>query len=125
MGDPVLVVDDNAANRDLVAWLLGARGFEVRTAADGDEMLEVLASFRPGLILMDIQLPGVDGLELTRRLKASPATSGIPVVAVTAHAMKGDEARMRAAGCDGYLAKPIDVKTLPAFVARHVRRDPA
>ena len=78
--------------------------------------MAVLADWRPRLILMDLQMPGVDGFELTRRLKADPATRDIVIVAVTAYAMKGDEERARAAGCDGYLSKPIDTRALPAQV---------
>jgi CheY-like chemotaxis protein len=94
----------------------------VRTAGDADEALQVLNDFRPGLILMDIQLPGIDGLELTRRLKAQPATRGIPVIGLTAYAMKGDEERIIAAGCDGYIPKPIDTRALPSFINGYLTR---
>jgi two-component system, cell cycle response regulator DivK len=120
-GEPVLVVDDNAQNLKLVRLLLGAEGYEVRTAADAEEALELLTSFTPRLILMDLQLPGMDGLELTRRLKADPARRSIVIVALTAYAMKGDEERARAAGCDGYVTKPIDTDALAALVAHHLR----
>jgi two-component system cell cycle response regulator DivK len=79
--------------------------------------LEALKDFRPVLILMDMQMPGIDGFELTRRLKADPATRDIGIIALTAYAMKGDEERVREAGCDGYLAKPIDTRALPEAVA--------
>ena len=105
----VLVADDNALTLELVSFVLGAADFVVDTAPDATTALERIHSHVPALILMDIQMPGMDGLELTRRLKADPATAGIVIVAFTAYAMKGDEARMRAAGCDGYLSKPIDV----------------
>jgi CheY-like chemotaxis protein len=88
----------------------------VRTAADAKEALAEIASFPPRLVLMDIQLPDIDGLELTRRLKAEPATRAIIVVAVTAYAMAGDEEKARRAGCDGYITKPIDTRTLAATV---------
>lgn len=120
-GEPILVVDDNAMNIALVTYLLQARGYEVRSAGDGIEMNEVLRTFRPGLILMDVQLPGTDGLELTRRLKADPETRDIPVLAVTAYAMKGDQERVLAAGCDGYVSKPIDTRALPGLVAQLLR----
>lgn len=120
-GEPILVVDDNAMNTALVTFLLQARGYEVRSASDGIEMDEVLRTFRPGLILMDVQLPGTDGLELTRRLKADPQTRDIPVLAVTAYAMKGDQERVLAAGCDGYVSKPIDTRALPGLVAQLLR----
>lgn len=112
-GEAILIVDDNQVNLKLIKVLLSVAGYQVRTATDGPQALEVLQSFRPSLILMDIQLPGIDGLELTKRLKADPATRDILIVALTAYAMQGDEQRARAAGCDGYIAKPIDTRTLP------------
>ncbi len=112
----VLVVDDNPLNIALAEIVLLAEQFVVETAADGSEALQKVASFQPDLILMDIQMPGKDGLEVTRDIKANPATRHIRVVAFTAFAMHGDEAKMRAAGCDGYLSKPIDVKTFGAQV---------
>lgn len=105
----VLVVDDHALNLELAAFVLGAEGIEVDTAGDAAAALASIVRQRPDLVLMDMQMPEVDGLALTRRLKTDPATAGIVVVAFTAHAMKGDEQRMREAGCDGYIAKPIDV----------------
>jgi CheY-like chemotaxis protein len=113
----ILVVDDHPANAKLVAYLLKARGFETRTAASAKEALQVLESFRPRLILMDLQLPGMDGLTLTRQLKADPATRDIIIVALTAYAMTGDEEKAREAGCDDYITKPIDTRTLPAVLA--------
>jgi len=112
----VLIVDDNAMNVDLVSYVLRADGVEVESAADAGEATARIAAHRPDLILMDIQLPGVDGLELTRRLKADAATRHIVILALTAYAMKADEERMRAAGCDGYIAKPIDVATFAGQV---------
>jgi two-component system, cell cycle response regulator DivK len=112
----VLIVDDNAMNVDLVSYVLSADGVQVESAFDANQAAARIAAQPPDLILMDIQLPGVDGLELTRRLKADPATRHIVILALTAYAMKGDEARMRAAGCDGYIAKPIDVATFAGQV---------
>lgn len=106
----VLIVDDNAMNVTIAEIVLLAENFEVETAADGREAIQKVRSFGPDLILMDIQMPGIDGLEVTRRLKADHAAKHIRIVAFTAFAMRGDEAKMRAAGCDGYLSKPIDVK---------------
>ena len=118
--DPILIVDDNPQNLKLVRVLLSSEGYAVYTAADAEEALTVLACFTPRLILMDLQLPGMDGLELTRRLKADPERREIVVVALTAYAMKGDEEKARAAGCDGYIAKPIDTDALPAMIAWHL-----
>jgi CheY-like chemotaxis protein len=119
-GEPILVVDDNPANLKLLRMLLTGESYDVRTAGDAGEALAVLQEFTPRLILMDLQMPGMDGFELTRRLKADPATAGIRIVALTAYAMKGDEDRARAAGCDGYVAKPIDTRTLQGVVARYL-----
>lgn len=116
-GERILIVDDNSANVVLLSFLLTTKGYEVRSAADASETMAILRTFDPQLILMDVQLPGTDGLELTRRLKAEPATRSIAVVALTAHAMKADEKRARDAGCDGYLSKPIDTRTFPAIIA--------
>jgi CheY-like chemotaxis protein len=116
-GEPILIVDDHPANLKLARVVLSGAGFEVRTVPDAEEALAILERFRPRLILMDLQLPGMDGFELTRRLKADPARRGIVIVALTAYAMKGDEEKARQAGCDGYLSKPIDTRTLPDVVA--------
>lgn len=121
-GEPILIVDDNPVNLKLVRVVLAVEGYDVRTAADAAEALAVIKTFRPRLILMDLQLPGMDGLELTKRLKADAATKDTLIVAVTAYAMKRDEEKALAIGCDGYLTKPIDTRTLPAVVARYLRR---
>jgi CheY-like chemotaxis protein len=119
-GEPILIVDDNATNLKLTKLVLADEGYLVCTANDAEEALRVLESFTPRLILMDIQLPGIDGLELTRRLKSDPQRRAIKIVALTAYAMKGDEEKARAAGCDGYVTKPIDPDTLPGIVAGHI-----
>jgi len=115
----ILVVDDGEFNRDLMVQLL-ADDYTVVLAADGFEGLCKAEAEQPDLILMDLGLPRMDGWEATRRIKASPALCGIPVIAVTSHAMVGDEQRARDAGCDDYLAKPIDedelLKTIRRFV---------
>ena len=113
----ILIVDDNPTNLKLVTYLVKANGYDVDTAVDAETALVRIAAARPALILMDLQLPGIDGLELTRRLKADPATAGIKIVAVTAYAMKGDEEKAHAAGCDGYVTKPIDTRAFPALIA--------
>jgi CheY-like chemotaxis protein len=112
----LLVVDDNLLNIELVSFVLGTGGFEVEAAQDAAQAMARLAAVRPDLILMDVLMPGTDGLELTRRLKADPATRGIPVIAFTALALKEDAARIAAAGCDGYLTKPVDVTTFAGRV---------
>jgi two-component system, cell cycle response regulator DivK len=118
----VLIIDDNPMNMKLVRVLLTGEGYEVRTAADAVEALDILRERRPHLILMDIQLPGIDGLELTRRLKADSATDRIIIIGLTAYAMKGDEERILAAGCDAYIAKPIDTRTLPGVIATLIEK---
>jgi CheY-like chemotaxis protein len=123
-GEPILIVDDNAANLKLARMLLTAEGYLVRTAGDAQEALAVLEGFKPRLILMDLQMPGMDGFELTRRLKSDPATRGIAIVALTAYAMKGDEQRAQEAGCDGYVPKPIDTRALPQYIARVLAPSP-
>ena len=117
----VLIVDDTPATIDLTAFVLDAGGFAVQSATDADSVMLQVQLFKPDLILMDVQMPGVDGLELTRRLKADPSTRHIVVVAFTAFAMSGDEAKMRAAGCDGYIAKPFDVASFAQTVDSHIR----
>lgn len=119
-GERILVVDDNPANVKLVAFVLGAKGFEVRTARDADEAVTEIATHPPRLVLMDIQLPGTDGLTLTRRLRAEPQTRSLLIVAFTAYAMQGDEARALAAGCDGYLTKPIDTLTFADRISAYL-----
>lgn len=121
--EPVLIVDDNRINLELAQAILENAGYDVRIAADADGALAAIATERPGLILMDIQLPGVDGLALTRRLKADPATQSIPVIALTAYAMKGDAEKAREAGCDGYVSKPVEVRTLPKIVEGFLARE--
>jgi CheY-like chemotaxis protein len=120
-GERVLVVDDNPTNLKLAVDVLEFAGYEVLRAADAEQAEAVIRSTRVDLILMDIQMPGMDGLTLTRKLKASPDAGRIPIIAVTSFAMKGDEQKARDAGCDGYLAKPIDTRKLPKLVADFVR----
>lgn len=119
----VLIVDDNPMNVAIAEVVLLAEAFEVGVATDGLEAREKVASFNPDLILMDIQMPGMDGLEVTRALKADPSSRHICIVAFTAFAMRGDEDKMRAAGCDGYMSKPIDVLRFGAQV-RAFLQDP-
>lgn len=121
----ILVVEDNPLNMELVCEVLEAHGYEVWQAMAAAEALERLTAGRPDLILMDIQLPGLDGLALTRRLKQDPTTRDIQVVALTAHVMKGDRERILEAGCCGYIPKPIDIKELTSQVARFLQDDAA
>jgi two-component system, cell cycle response regulator DivK len=107
----ILVVEDNEANQLLVRAVLELEGFEVEIAGSAPEVHAVIEGRTPDLILMDVQLPGEDGLSITRSLKANPDTSGIPVVALTAHAMVGDKDLALQAGCAGYISKPIDTRT--------------
>ena len=108
MPTTVLVVEDNAQNLYLATYLLENAGFRVLSATDGINGVAMAKEGMPDIVLMDILLPGVDGYEATRRLKSDPATVGIPVVALTAYSMEGDEQSALAAGCDGYISKPID-----------------
>ena len=122
----VLIVEDNPTNLMLARAVLQRSGYRTDEARSAEEALERLRTTRPDLILMDIQLPGQDGLSLTRQLKADPATAAIPVVALTAHAMSHDRQRILAAGCDGYIAKPINTRTLATgleFVLQRYRAD--
>ena len=117
MSQRILVVEDNDRNRRLLKILLESRGYEVIEAVTGEEAMKYLKDHKPGLILMDIQLPNVDGLEMTRKIKSNPKTADIPIVAVTAYAMKVDRERILEAGCDGYISKPIDTRRLALLAA--------
>jgi two-component system cell cycle response regulator DivK len=116
----VLIIEDNPANMTLATFLLQSAGHSVLAATDAETGLTLARGEQPNLVLMDIQLPGMDGLEATGLLKADPTTRDIPVVALTALAMKGDEARIRAAGCDGYIAKPLAYKDFLATISSHL-----
>lgn len=114
----ILLVEDNAANRKLIGDHLRRAGHEVREVGTADEGLALALAESFDLVVMDIQLPGTDGLTATRLLRSNPVTRGLPVLAVTAHAMRGDEAKILAAGCDAYAAKPIAYKEFLGLVAR-------
>jgi two-component system, cell cycle response regulator DivK len=119
-GKNILLVEDNEVNRRLAGFLLRSQGYQVREATTAMAAFEMVEKDRPDLIVMDIQLPGIDGLEATRKLKEQPATADIPVIAVTSYAMKGDREKALAAGCAGYVTKPIDKNTFIQEVAAHL-----
>jgi two-component system cell cycle response regulator DivK len=120
----VLIVEDNAANLALATFLLQSAGHTVLSATDAEAGLTLARDEQPNLILMDIQLPGMDGLAATVLLKSDDVTRNIPVIALTALAMKGDEARIRAAGCDGYIAKPLAYKDFLAIISAQLASAP-
>ncbi len=119
-GERILLVEDNPVNRRLAQFLLKSHGYIVFEATTGEEALELARIHRPDLILMDLQLPGLDGFQTARILKGEAFTKEIPVIALTASAMKGDREKALEAGCDGYITKPIDTKEFPATVKRYL-----
>jgi len=116
----ILIVDDNQDGRELVVKVLKTRGYQTIEAVDGEEALEKAVAERPDLILMDRSLPKIDGYEVTRRLKAQEEFKDVPVVALTAHAMRGDREKALEAGCDGYISKPINVRELPELIKSYL-----
>ena len=120
MPKSILIVEDNQTNAALLKDVLGARGYDVTIVAHGADALEMVRSKPPNLVLMDIQLPGMDGYEVTRRLKSDPSTSHIPIIAVTAYALKGDMDKAIQAGCDDYISKPINTRELPKVVEKFI-----
>ena len=118
MSKTILVVEDDDLNLKLFNELLQASGYDTLQASDGHDAVEISRRRRPDLVLMDIRLPGLSGLEATQRIKADPETAHIPIVAVTANAMKGDEDAVLNGGCDGYIAKPIKIEHFLATVSR-------
>ena len=121
-GEKILLVEDNEVNRCLAGFLLRSQGYQVIEATTAQAAFDMIPNNRPDLIVMDIQLPGMDGLEATRKLKEQPETAGIPVLAVTSYAMKGDREKALAAGCAGYVTKPIDKVIFVREVANHLRK---
>ncbi len=121
----VLLVEDNEMNRDMFSRRLERRGYEVVLAEDGDQGLQRAADTRPDLILLDMSLPGVDGWEVARRLKADPATAAISIIALTAHAMAGDRERALQAGCDDYDTKPIELPRLLDMMSTLLAQTPS
>src|SRR2546422_11697668 len=119
--ESILIVDDNEMNLKLLRWLLEKNGYAVHTAGDAKTARESVRAVHPCLVLMDIQLPDIDGLQLTREFKADPELRDIPVVAVTSYAMKGDRQKSLYAGCDGYITKPIDTRQFPLEIQKYLR----
>ena len=117
MKKKILIVEDNPQNMRLLEMLLGAKGYTLLKAIDGEEAVNLATSERPDLIIMDIQLPKMNGLEATRQLRQSPDFSHTPIIAITAYAMKGDREKLLAAGCDAYLSKPINTRELPEVIS--------
>lgn len=124
MNRRILLIEDNEQNRYLVTYILQARGWEVEHAVDGPTGLALARGFDPALILLDIQLPGMDGYAVARELRATPALEAVPVIAVTSYAMTGDRERCLAAGCSGYLEKPIDPLTFASQVEAFLKDPP-
>lgn len=118
MSARILIVEDNEMNRDMLSRRLQRRGYEISIAIDGHQGLDVVGSVRPDLVLLDLSLPGIDGWEVTRRLKSEPRTTHIPIIALTAHAMTGDKEKALAAGCDDYDTKPVEFDRLLAKIER-------
>ena len=121
MPKKILVVDDNVDSRELVVKVLRNRGYQTIEAVDGEDALEKVVAERPDLILMDQSLPKINGYEVTRRLKRQEGLKDIPIVALTAHAMKGDREKAIEAGCEGYISKPINVRELPDLVETYLQ----
>jgi CheY-like chemotaxis protein len=118
----VMVVEDNEKNRKLMRVVLKAKGYNIIEATTGEEALSLLKNQKPDIILMDIQLPGIDGLTLIKQIKASVVTKDIPIIAVTAYAMKGDEQKILDTGCNAYVSKPINTQELPLIVEKYIKK---
>ncbi len=121
-GKKILIIDDNPMNLELVSDLLELHGFLTLKAEDSQMGIELANTMKPDLILMDIQLPGIDGMDATRILKKDTITADIPIVALTAHAMKGDEEKILRAGCTGYISKPINTREFPKIVMSYLKK---
>ncbi|KAB2833705.1 MAG: response regulator [Candidatus Brocadia sp.] len=119
----IMVVEDNEKNRKLMRVVLKAKGYNVIEATTGEEALNLLKNQKPNIILMDIQLPGIDGLTLIKQIKADSVTKEIPIIAVTAYAMKGDEQKILDTGCEAYMSKPIDTHELPLIIEKYIKKE--
>lgn len=118
----ILYIEDNAENRQLIRRVLMAEGYDMLDAANARQAMEIIQGTRPDLILMDINMPDIDGYTLTARIRATPGFERVPILAVTANVMRGDRERSLEAGCDGYIQKPIDIDTLTQQIARYLER---
>jgi len=123
MSKRILIVEDEFRNRKLLRDVLKRFGYDVVEASDGHEAVEMVKTWRPDLILMDIQMPVMDGFEATRIIKKDPETSHIPIIAITAYAMEGDRERILQAGCDGYISKPIEIKDFLAKIESFLKEE--
>jgi CheY-like chemotaxis protein len=118
----VMVVEDNEKNRKLMRVILKAKGYTVTEASTGEEALNILKNQKPDIILMDIQLPGIDGITLAKQIKGNTITKDIPIIAVTAYAMKGDKQKILECGCDDYVSKPINTQELPLVIEKYIKK---
>jgi two-component system, cell cycle response regulator DivK len=121
LNEPILIVDDNPMNLKLEKRLLEAEQYQVLTAKNAEETLKILEFFSPRLVLMDFQLPGMDGVELTKKIRSNPKNKEVAILMVTSYDQQGDEAKAKAAGCNGYIIKPIDTQALPVVIASYLR----
>ena len=119
-GETILIVEDNPLNLELISDILEAHGYRLQAATSGSDALKMVDEEKPDMILMDIQLPGLDGLTITRMIKEKPENHDLPIIALTAHAMRGDEEKAKEAGCDGYISKPIDTRAVPKTVRAYL-----
>ena len=122
MGAEILIIEDNPLNMELARDLLEARGYTVREAGTAQEGIDAVRAKTPDMVLMDVQLPGMDGLTATRILREDPALARLIIVALTAHAMKGDEEKALESGCNGYISKPIDTREFPSQIAAYLEQ---
>ena len=120
MAKTILVIEDNNLNAKLLEDIFTAKGYKVKIAENGEDGLEMVKKKKPDIILMDIQLPGMSGYELTRILKNDEGTSGIPIIAITAYALKGERERAFREGCDEYMSKPINTRIMPTIVEQFI-----
>jgi len=118
MKEKILIVEDSPQNMRLLEMVLGAKGYTLLKATDGEEALDMAMREQPDLIIMDVQIPKLSGLEVTRKLRETPAFSHTPIIGITAYAMKGDRERVIESGCDAYLSKPISTRELPEVIAQ-------